>query len=136
MSDQLETAEHPEQLKRVVIEPLTRVEGHGKVTLLQDEDNRIRDEHLRFPTVAAGASDPSAGLTADLHRANFAEFIAALDDNRAPAISGAEARKAVDALLRIDPTFSASTHMRGLPLRDSETDARARSALKKAGVPD
>ena len=47
-----------------------------------------------------------------------------------------DARDAVDALLRIDPTFSASTHMRGLPMRDPETDARARAALKKAGVPD
>ncbi len=64
-----------------------------------DEDNRIRDEHLRFPTVAAGASDPSAGLTADLHRANFAEFLAALDANKQPAISGAEARKAVEIIV-------------------------------------
>jgi TolB-like protein/lipopolysaccharide biosynthesis regulator YciM len=47
-----------------------------------------------------------------------------------------EARKAVDALLRIDPTFSATTHMRGLPLRDPELEARARSALQKAGIPD
>ena len=48
MSDQLETAEHPEQLRRVVIEPLTRVEGHGKVTLLQDEDNHIRQARLHI----------------------------------------------------------------------------------------
>jgi NAD-reducing hydrogenase large subunit len=31
MASQLETATHPEALKRVVIDPLTRVEGHGKV---------------------------------------------------------------------------------------------------------
>ncbi len=48
MNEELETAEHPEQLKRVVIEPLTRVEGHGKVTLLQDEDNRIRQARLHI----------------------------------------------------------------------------------------
>ncbi len=47
-----------------------------------------------------------------------------------------EARKAVDALLRIDPTFSAGTHMRGLPLRDPEMEDRCRTALKKAGIPD
>ena len=35
----LETATNPESLKRVVIEPVTRVEGHGKVTLLLDEDD-------------------------------------------------------------------------------------------------
>ena len=37
----LETAAHPEQLRRVVIEPLSRVEGHGKVTLLLDEDGHV-----------------------------------------------------------------------------------------------
>jgi NAD-reducing hydrogenase large subunit len=45
---QLETAAHPEHLKRVVIEPLTRVEGHGKVTLLQDDDNRILQARLHI----------------------------------------------------------------------------------------
>ena len=44
----LETAEHPEKLKRVVIEPLTRVEGHGKVTLLQDENRQIKQARLHI----------------------------------------------------------------------------------------
>jgi NAD-reducing hydrogenase large subunit len=44
----LETAEHPERLNRVVIEPLTRVEGHGKVTLLQDDDRHIRQARLHI----------------------------------------------------------------------------------------
>ena len=48
MGQQMETAEHPEQLERVVIEPLTRVEGHGKVTLLLDEDNHIRQARLHI----------------------------------------------------------------------------------------
>jgi NAD-reducing hydrogenase large subunit len=48
MASSLETAAHPERLKRVVVEPLTRVEGHGKVTLLQDEDNRIRQVRLHI----------------------------------------------------------------------------------------
>ena len=48
MVQQLETAEHPEQLERVVIEPLTRVEGHGKVTLLLDEDNHIHQARLHI----------------------------------------------------------------------------------------
>ncbi len=64
-----------------------------------DEDNKIRDELLEFPAVATGASDPSAGLTCDLHRANFASFLAAVDDNEQPAISGSEARKAVEIIL-------------------------------------
>ena len=42
----LETASHPETLTRTVIEPLTRVEGHGKVTLLLDENNRVKQARL------------------------------------------------------------------------------------------
>ena len=36
----LETAASPEKLRRVAIDPVTRVEGHGKVTLLLDDDNQ------------------------------------------------------------------------------------------------
>ncbi len=35
-------------LRRVVIEPVTRVEGHGKVTILLDEDNRVRQARLHI----------------------------------------------------------------------------------------
>jgi NAD-reducing hydrogenase large subunit len=48
MSEQLETANNPETLKRVVIEPLTRVEGHGKVTLLLDDDDHIQQARLHI----------------------------------------------------------------------------------------
>jgi NAD-reducing hydrogenase large subunit len=44
----LETAAHPEALKRVVIEPVTRVEGHGKVTLLLDEENHVHQARLHI----------------------------------------------------------------------------------------
>ena len=48
MTSSLETAADEVGLRRVVIEPLTRVEGHGKVTLLQDEDDRIRQVRLHI----------------------------------------------------------------------------------------
>lgn len=48
MTTDLETAPHPETLKRVVIEPLTRVEGHGKVTLLTDADNVVQQARLHI----------------------------------------------------------------------------------------
>ncbi len=48
MTGRLEAAEHPERLNRVVIEPLTRVEGHGKVTLLVDDDNHIQQVRLHI----------------------------------------------------------------------------------------
>ncbi len=48
MPSNLETADNSKNLERVVIEPLTRVEGHGKVTLLQDEDLHIRQARLHI----------------------------------------------------------------------------------------
>ncbi|WP_234087496.1 Ni/Fe hydrogenase subunit alpha [Azonexus sp. R2A61] len=45
---QLETAAHPETLRRVAIDPVTRVEGHGKVTLLLDQDNKIHQVRLHI----------------------------------------------------------------------------------------
>jgi NAD-reducing hydrogenase large subunit len=48
MTADLETAAHPEKLKRVAIEPLSRVEGHGKVTLLLDEDNHVQQARLHI----------------------------------------------------------------------------------------
>lgn len=48
MYEHLETATQPENLKRVVIDPVTRVEGHGKVSLLLDEDNHIKQARLHI----------------------------------------------------------------------------------------
>jgi len=48
MTFPFETAPNPENLRRVVIEPLSRVEGHGKVTLLLDADNRIQQARLHI----------------------------------------------------------------------------------------
>ena len=48
MSSELETAQNPEGLERTVIEPLTRVEGHGKVTLLQDENYNVKQARLHI----------------------------------------------------------------------------------------
>jgi len=35
-------------LKRISIEPVTRVEGHGKVTILLDEDNKVKQARLHI----------------------------------------------------------------------------------------
>src|SRR5512147_309481 len=48
MTYQLETAAHPEQLRRVAIEPVSRVEGHGKVTLLLDDNNKVHQVRLHI----------------------------------------------------------------------------------------
>src|SRR4030066_295891 len=48
MTFELETAANPEGLKRVVWEPVSRVEGHGKVTLLLDDDNRVHQARFHI----------------------------------------------------------------------------------------
>jgi len=42
----LETAEAPTKLRRIAIDPVTRVEGHGKVTILLDDANKIHQVRL------------------------------------------------------------------------------------------
>ncbi len=48
MSSPLETAAHRQHLRRVVIDPVTRVEGHGKVTLLLDEQDHVCQARLHI----------------------------------------------------------------------------------------
>jgi NAD-reducing hydrogenase large subunit len=36
------------ETKRIVIEPVTRVEGHGKVTILLDEQARVKQARLHI----------------------------------------------------------------------------------------
>ena len=48
MPSPLDTAAHPEKLRRVVIDPVSRVEGHGKVTILLDEANKVHQVRLHI----------------------------------------------------------------------------------------
>lgn len=48
MYQHLETAANPAGLKRVVVDPVSRVEGHGKVTLLLDENNQVKQARLHI----------------------------------------------------------------------------------------
>jgi NAD-reducing hydrogenase large subunit len=45
---ELETARNPDALKRIVIEPVSRVEGHGKVTILLDDNNQVHQVRLHI----------------------------------------------------------------------------------------
>jgi NAD-reducing hydrogenase large subunit len=44
----LETAADARGLRRVAIDPVSRVEGHGKVTILLDENNRVQQVRLHI----------------------------------------------------------------------------------------
>jgi NAD-reducing hydrogenase large subunit len=48
VTSNLDTADHPEKLRRVVIEPVSRVEGHGKVTILLDDQRRVHQVRLHI----------------------------------------------------------------------------------------
>ncbi|MFO0741717.1 MAG: Ni/Fe hydrogenase subunit alpha [Labilithrix sp.] len=44
----LDTAASPEKLRRIVIEPVSRVEGHGKVTILLDDQKKVHQVRLHI----------------------------------------------------------------------------------------
>lgn len=48
MTSPLDTAEDRTNLRRVVIEPVSRVEGHGKVTILLDDQRRVHQVRLHI----------------------------------------------------------------------------------------
>jgi len=48
MTFDLETAAIPQGLRRVAIDPVSRVEGHGKVTILLDEHHRVQQVRLHI----------------------------------------------------------------------------------------
>ena len=65
------------------------------------EDDAIRERYLSLPGPGIGASDPSAELDCEGHKAVFAEFLTALASARPPPLDGREARKAVSTVLAI-----------------------------------
>jgi predicted dehydrogenase len=73
---------------------------HWQFRVESPEDEALRRDLLRLPT-AVGASSPSAGFSVEGHRDNLADFLAAVEAGRPPAVDGHEARKAVQIVLAI-----------------------------------
>jgi NAD-reducing hydrogenase large subunit len=48
MTSALETATRPSGLRRVAIDPVSRIEGHGKVTILLDANDRVQQVRLHI----------------------------------------------------------------------------------------
>ncbi|MGK0168300.1 MAG: UDP-N-acetyl-2-amino-2-deoxyglucuronate dehydrogenase [Gammaproteobacteria bacterium] len=63
-----------------------------------EKDDAIRTRFQALPGEGVGASNPSAGVTADGHRGVFEDFLNALDMGVAPRIDGHESRKAVSII--------------------------------------
>jgi len=75
-------------------------------------DHVTRERYQALPGPGIGASDPSAGLDCEGHRAVFADFLGSLDSGSPPPIDGREARKAVSTILAI----YASARLGGSPV--------------------
>ena len=80
------------------------------------EDDEIRAKYLTLPGAGIGASNPSAGVTADGHLAIFKDFLRCLQHGNTPIVDGHEARKAVEIILAIYQSSRAQGHSMTLPL--------------------
>lgn len=91
---------YPGEAKRVELKG-----DRGSITLVDDtltlwkfDEERPEDEAIRAPAqgpqIVGGSSDPRA-INTEGHRVQYADFVAALNEGRGPAISGAEGRDAV-----------------------------------------
>ena len=49
-------------MKRVSIDPVTRLEGHGKIDIFLDDQGEVANAYFRFPSCAASRSFAWAGL--------------------------------------------------------------------------
>lgn len=63
-------------------------------------DQAIREQAAQPSVLGGGAADPKA-ISAEGHRLQMQDFVDAIRENRAPAIPGAEGRKAVELVLAI-----------------------------------
>jgi UDP-N-acetyl-2-amino-2-deoxyglucuronate dehydrogenase len=100
------TACYPGESKRVEIKG-----EKGSVTLVDDtpvlwdfETAAPEDEEVQKlrdgATIGGGASDPRA-ISTEGHRAQYADFVAAIQEKRQPAIPGREGRRAVQVIRAI-----------------------------------
>ena len=108
----MSTAEHSKQFsgksRRVAIDPVTRVEGHGKITLLLDQDNHIQE--ARFHIVEF------RGFEKFIQGRPYWEvpFIVQRLCGICPISHQLAAAKAVDQLVEVDQLTPTATKLRRL----------------------
>ena len=108
----MSTAEHSKQFsgksRRIAIDPVTRVEGHGKITLLLDQDNHIQE--ARFHIVEF------RGFEKFIQGRPYWEvpFIVQRLCGICPISHQLAAAKAVDQLVGVDQLTPAATKLRRL----------------------
>ena len=82
------------------------------------EDDEIRAKNLALPGSGIGASNPSAGVTADGHLAIFKDFLECLQHEHTPIVDGYEARKAVEIILAVYQSSRDQGQSIKLPLKE------------------
>ena len=130
------TAAYPGYLKRIEIhgsegsaaleeEDLVKWDFRGK----DRRDAAIRRRMAQTTSGGGGASDPAA-IGHHGHREQFRDVLAAIDENRAPAIDGPEGRRSVEIILGIYKAAETGRTVT-LPLK-SDPVLKARSKKKGA----
>ena len=101
------TAAWPGYLKRIELHGSTGSAAMEEEDVVQWDfaklrrgDVAVRERMLRRTSTGGGAGNPSA-IGHHGHREQLADFLAAIDENREPAIDGSEGRKAVEIILGI-----------------------------------
>lgn len=118
------TAAYPGTPKRVEVCGFrgSAVQSEENLLLWEFEDALPADEEIRAKfsvdqNAKGGASDPGA-ISFEGHRRQLLDFIQAVDSDKAPLVSGIEARKAVEVILAIYRSAQTGEMIR-LPLSDS-----------------
>src|SRR5512136_466768 len=84
-------------MKRITIDPITRLEGHGKITIFLNEDGSVANTYLQIPELR-GFEKFSEGRMAD-DMPQITQRICGV----CPEAHHLAATKALDALYHVDP---------------------------------
>ena len=135
------TAAWPGYLKRIELHGSTGSAAMEEEDVVQWDfaklrrgDVAVREQMLRRTSTGGGAGNPSA-IGHHGHREQLADFLAAIDEDRSPAIDGAEGRKAVEIILGIYKAAETGRPVT-LPLaRDPALKGRKTAPVEKPAKP-
>lgn len=103
-----ETESGSENLRRIAVDPVTRVEGHGKITLLLDDENHVRE--ARFHIVEFRGFEKFIQGRPYWEVPYFVQRLCGI----CPVSHHLAAAKAVDQLVGVDETTPTTTKLRRL----------------------
>src|SRR5512139_3013069 len=85
-------------MKRVTIDPVTRLEGHGKITIFLNEDGSVANTYLQIPELRGFEKFSEGGIAEDMPQ--ITQRICGV----CPEAHHMAATKALDDLFHVEPT--------------------------------